>query len=752
MSGPAVAPPLQGVEGDLTDEVGRVLAEQDGPSSEETARWVVVISNTDEARLPVAESLLTVADGVIGTRGTLEEDGSASVVATFAAGLYQPAGRTFQELAALPSWATLLVPWWLGAGERCLDLRSGVLWRKVAASSGVLYTARWACLSRPGTEVLVADGPLEVIGVEEVVPDLVQVDHRSPFGEALFGVIETKSARRDPDSGSPPRLAVTRVATFVPLHSGVDSPTISPSTGSAPGGENGAARAVALGPKRAEGAVSRAHRAAVRRGVADLLAEQRRAWDRRWNNADVEVVGDPDLTLAARFALFQLAGTAVSSGEAAVGARGLTGPAYSGHVFWDADIFVLPVLAATAPAAARAMLEYRIRRLPAACRAARVAGREGARFPWESAAAGEDVTPKVGYDEMGRPVPIRTGELEEHISADVAWAAWHFASVTGRWDFLEGPGQPLLTETARYFASRVRLDGDGHGHIDGVIGPDEYHEDVDDNAYTNVMAAWTLRRAAEVVERTGPTARGAEVEAEHWRAVAGSLVTGYNPVTGRHQQFAGYDLLEPILAADLGPVPLAADLVLERKRLSGSQIVKQADVVMLHHLVPDALPPGSLQADVAYYLPRTVHGSSLSPGVHASVLARAGRLEQAANLLDLAWRIDLDDLTGTTGGGLHVAALGGSWQALVFGFGGLQIRSPDDPALVVDPKLPEHWKELRIRLIWHGQAVQLRCLNDRVYVGCAAPLSVVVGSGSPVTVERPGRWVERTAGEGADGP
>ena len=222
------------------------------------------------------------------------------------------------------------------------------------------------------------------------------------------------------------------------------------------------------------------------------------AWARRWETADVVVEGDPGLQQALRLTLFHLMASVGDHGEAAVGARGLSGPAYRGHVFWDSDVFVLPFLAATHPPAARAMLEYRIRRLPAALEAARRLGRMGARFPWESAADGWDVTPRSAFDQVGRLVRIRTGELEEHIVADVAWATACYLDWTGDGDFEDGPGRDLLVQTARYWASRIRLDREGRGHIYGVIGPDEYHEPVDDNAFTNVMARWNLRRGAEL--------------------------------------------------------------------------------------------------------------------------------------------------------------------------------------------------------------------------------------------------------------
>ena len=220
---------------------------------------------------------------------------------------------------------------------------------------------------------------------------------------------------------------------------------------------------------------------------------------RRWADAEVVIEGDPDAELAARFAVFHLLSAAVDTGETAVGARGLTGNAYAGHVFWDADVFVLPALAALRPAAARSMLEYRIRRLPAARAAARARGLRGARFPWESATDGTDVTPRqVRGEPPPELIPVNTGAREEHIVADVAWAAACYAAWTGDNEFLAGAGRELLVETARYWASRITRDPDGRGHLYGVMGPDEYHEVVDDNAYTNVMARWNLRQGADL--------------------------------------------------------------------------------------------------------------------------------------------------------------------------------------------------------------------------------------------------------------
>ncbi len=678
-----------------------------GPARAEDPTWCLVLGDAatglDDAAIGVAEALLCLADGAIGTRGVLEDRPPGATPAVLAAGLYQEAPEVGEALLGLPGWCALDLPGALPAGRRVLDLRDGVLTRVATGLDGTLVSARFACIARPGVTVMAAE-----------------------LGDW---------ARGEPSRTSPP--VVIRSS----LGGGAVSTMVSTvHEGPAPRLER---IAVTVASGRRLPPVSRAARRlaeARRLGASGLLAEQRAAWAARWATGDVEVVGDPALTLAARFALFHLRSSARPAAEVAVGARGLTGPAYAGHVFWDTDVFVLPALAATDPPLARALLGYRLRRLPAARARAAAEGRRGARFPWESARDGRDVTPRRGIDQHGETVPIRTGDLEEHVTADVAWAAWTFATWTGRWSFLEGPGRPLVIEPARYWASRIRRDQQGRAHIDGVIGPDEYHEGVDDNAFTNIMARWNLRRAADLADRAGPASPEA-AEAQTWRELADALVDGYDRTTGRYEQFAGYFGLEPLVAADLGRVPCPADLILGPARLGRSQIVKQADVLMAHHLVPEEVAPRSLEPNLDYYLPRTVHGSSLSPSVHAALLARAGRAETALELLRLAAAIDLEDLTETTAGGLHLANLGGIWQAIATGFAGLRPGGPGAAALVVDPVLPNAWEELRLRLRWHGRVVRLTCRPEAVFVGCDRPLDVVV-RGRVARVRPPGSWVE----------
>jgi trehalose/maltose hydrolase-like predicted phosphorylase len=423
-----------------------------------------------------------------------------------------------------------------------------------------------------------------------------------------------------------------------------------------------------------------------------------------------------------RFGLYHLLASVARSGESAVGARGLTGHAYHGHVFWDADVFVLPVLAATDPPAARSLLEYRVRRMPEARAAARMEGHAGARFPWESAATGADVTPTSGRNRAGQIVPIRNGRDEVHIVGDVAWAAACYAGWSGDDDFRRGPGLDLLVETARYWRSRARFDHGGHAHLYGVIGPDEYHEPVDDNAYTNVLARWNLRTAAAWSEAAGAID---DEERVAWRAVADALVDGCDDASGVYEQFAGFLDLEPLRIADIAPRrPITADLLLGRKRVHDAQVVKQADVLMLHHLLADEVAPGSLRPNLDFYEPRTAHGSSLSPGVHASLFARAGEPDRALDLLKLAAAVDLEDLTETEAGGVHLATMGSVWQALAFGFAGLD---PLGRRLTLAPSIPAEWRALELGLQFRGAPLRVRIEHDVVVVSCETPVTVDVG-------------------------
>lgn len=700
----------------LQDQLTRRL-HGETPRMDPDPGWSIAVDGFNARLERVHEALLTVADARIGTSGHPPIPHRASRARVLAS-LYDDVGPESQLLSC-PVWNTV---WRSGTRtrglRRVLDLHTGMLHTELGAGPATARAVVVSSLARPGivmvrtetTGRLLDENTLLREPLKRSISDRGSKDGRAwmvveapPGGVAA--AVKSEKPRHHNDLTSLDRLGAYRLAT--------DSQ-----------------------PDIAE--ASKAVQDISKEGFEKLLVEHRAAWARRWEDADVRIEGDPDLQVAIRFALFHLMSSVADEGEAAVGARGLSGEAYRGHVFWDSDVFVLPFLAATHPAAARAMLEYRIRRLPAAKDAAARSGRKGARFPWESARDGYDVTPRSMRDWSGAIVPVRTGELEEHIVADVAWAADHYLAWTGDEEFAAGPGCDLLIETARYWASRIRLDDEGRGHIDRVIGPDEYHEEVDDNAFTNVMARWNLQRAANIAKRRADV----DEEIERWLDLAGRLVDGYNPSTKVYEQFAGFFDLEPLLIKDEAPRrPIAADMLLGRERVQATQVVKQADVLMLHHLLPVEVPPGSLEPNLEYYEPRTSHGSSLSPGIHASLLARAGRLDDAVEALQLTSRIDLDDLTGTSAGGLHLAAMGSLWQAIAFGFIGLR---PAPDVLDVDPRVPAQWRSVELTVSFRGSRVRLHAEPDRLHVTAEPPIRVRVAGAQPLPVGPEGREMPLT--------
>jgi trehalose/maltose hydrolase-like predicted phosphorylase len=476
---------------------------------------------------------------------------------------------------------------------------------------------------------------------------------------------------------------------------------------------------------------------ARRLGWSGVLAAHEQAWAGRWARSDVEIQGDIAAQRALRFALYHLNGAANPDDEqVSIGARALTGEDYRGHVFWDTEIFLLPFYIFTWPAAARALLMYRFNTLPGARAKAAGMGWRGALYAWESTETGAEMTPEhvVGPDR--KVVDVLCGRQEQHISADVAYAVWQYWLATADEGFLVAAGAEILLETGRFWASRALGEADGRAHIRGVIGPDEYHPTIDDNAFTNVMGRWNIRRALEVAAllaerwpqawaRLSADLGLSRAEMNQWRETADTLADGFNPQTGLFEQFAGYFGLEDIDLSDYAGRSVPLDVVLGRERTQRTQVVKQADVVALLALLPEAFPPGAGGANFAYYEPRCGHGSSLSPAMHGVVAARLGESEMALGYFHQTASIDLSDAHVAVTGGVHIAALGGLWQIAVFGFAGLSL-APDGIALA--PRLPASWTSLSFPCQWRGRSLEVRI--DRA----AKVARISMPAGAPMTV------------------
>lgn len=440
-------------------------------------------------------------------------------------------------------------------------------------------------------------------------------------------------------------------------------------------------------------------------GFETLFAAHAEKWAEFWGKADIRVPGRPAVEQALRFGSYQLRLPAGDDSRVSIGARALTGRAYEGHVFWDAEIFMLPFYLHLEPGRARNLLLYRHHTLGGARRRARALGYRGACFAWESTVTGDDVTPtKIVLKSSGKEIPIFTGSQQVHVTADIAYAVWRYWEATHDEDFLAGAGAQLLFETARFWASRTTR-GERHHHIRGVVGPDEYHHAVNDNAYTNWMARHNLERAAWVAQWFATRSAAAEGEAEEWAGLARSLYCPAPDARGIIEQFEGFFALGdyPLPKEERFKAPVSR--LFDWEKINRLKLLKQADVLMLPLLFPDAFSDEVVAANYRYYEPLTDHGSSLSPSVHAAIAARIGLREDAERYWKQSLWLDLSNAMDNSMLGVHPAAMAGTWQALVFGFLGVRFTEagPQADARAAE-KLPAGWDGVELTLAYRGRS------------------------------------------------
>jgi HAD superfamily hydrolase (TIGR01509 family) len=515
-----------------------------------------------------------------------------------------------------------------------------------------------------------------------------------------------------------------------------------------------------------------AARAAARRagGFALLLEAHERAWEELWRRGAIELGDQHVATQRAvnlhRFHLLQVASPHVVDRDVGLGARGLHGEGYLGHVFWD-ELFILPVLTLRFPETVRALLSYRSRRLEEARHAARAAGHVGAMFPWQSGSDGRDETPEVLYNpRSGRWVPDRS-RYQRHVGLAIAFNFWQYWQATGDIEHLVRHGAEVIVEIARFFASLAVFDDRlGRNRIKGVMGPDEFHDGypgtdepgIDDNAYTNVMAAWLFGRAVElagVLERSG---RAGVLErlvctSEELGRFEGLSHTLHVPFfDGVISQFEGYEALEPIdleaYRARYGNIG-RLDLILEAEgdTVRRYQVAKQPDVLMLLYLFSAEelrdvlgrlgyeLSAQTIRRTVAFYSSRATHGSSLSRVVHAWVTSRSDR-RASWQYFSEALALDLHDSQGgTTREGVHLGAMAGTIDILARCYIGLEVRAD---ALWLNPRLPRQLDRIAFALQYRGHLLYLEIDHREVRVEARGgpPTSIaVLVRGRPYTLE-----------------
>ena len=722
-----------------------------GPAALSVEPWMVRETQLRLDALARTESIFALSNGHVGLRGNLEEGEPHGLPGTYLNSVYErrplpyaEAGYGYPESGQTVIDVTngkiirLLVddePFdvrygWLARHERVLDLRAGTLnrlaeWRSPADRTVRITTSRLVSLTHRSVaaiayEVEPVDGPARVVLQSELVANeelpnpgsdpRVAAVLEAPLEPVECDVQGTRLAllHRTRRSGIGVAVAADHV---IEAPDGVDvrvSSEIRPDWGRVtvtaqlqPGqrlrllkfmsyGWSSLRSVPALRDQAAAGLTGAMHT-----GWEGLLAEQRDFLDTFWSGADVEVDGDPDLQQAVRFALFHVLQSGVRAEERPISAKGLTGPGYDGHCFWDTESFVLPALMHTWPHAVADALRWRHATLPTARERARQLGLRGAAFPWRT----------INGEECSGYWPAGTAAF--HINADIADAAIRYHHTSGDEEFDRDVGLDLLVETARLWASLGHFDANGDFRIDGVTGPDEYSAIADNNTYTNLMAQRNLRaavRAAKAYRGRADRLGVTEEEVAGWQGRADAITIPYDAVRGVHMQAESFTHHQVWDFASTPESQYPLLLHFPYFELYRKQVIKQADLVLAMHVRGDAFTLEQKAANFAYYEALTVRDSSLSACTQAVIAAEVGCLDLAYAYACEAALMDLHDLEQNTRDGLHIASLAGAWIALVAGFGGMR---DGEELLAFAPRLPPQLTRLAFTLIQRGMRLRV---------------------------------------------
>ncbi|GIG90788.1 glycoside hydrolase family 65 protein [Plantactinospora endophytica] len=706
--------------------------------------WHVRETRLDLDVLAQAESVFALSNGHIGLRGNLDEGEPHGLPGTYLNSFYElrplpyaEAGYGFPESGQTIVNVTngkpirLLVddePFDVRYGEllsheRVLDLRGGTLqrsveWRSPAGRTVRICSTRLVSFTQRSVAAIEyrvepVDGPMRLIVQSELVAnEQLPAQSRDPRVAAVLEsplqseehLVHSDGAlliHRTKASGL--RLAVSMShevhgpeRKLVGTEAYEDWARTTVTSVIKPGEQLRVVKFVAYGWS------SRRSRPALRDQVAAALAgakfsgwdglctEQRRYLDTFWDDSDVRVEGDPEVQQAVRFGLFHVLQAGARAELRPIAAKGLTGPGYDGHAFWDTETFVLPVLTYTLPSAVASALRWRHSTLHLAQERARTLGLHGAAFPWRT----------IRGQETSAYWPAGTAGF--HIAADIADAVRRYVQATEDEQFEREVGLELLVETARLWRSLGHHDRHGRFHLDGVTGPDEYTAVKNDNVYTNLMAQRNLLAAADAATRHGEEAWKLGVDDEEmaaWRDAAHDMHIPYDPELGVHPQVEGFTRYQEWDFAGTPPEQYPLLLNYPYFDLYRKQVIKQADLVLAMHWRGDAFTDEEKAANFAYYERRTVRDSSLSACTQAVLAAETGHLELAHDYLGEAALMDLHDLNQNTRDGVHVASLAGAWIALVAGFGGLRDHTP---TLAFAPRLPSRIDRLEFSLRYRG--------------------------------------------------
>ena len=718
-----------------------------------TDLWILSEDSFDPKKQYHKETIFTIGNGYLCTRGAFEEGYPNDHRATFIHGVFDAAPIVFTELANTPDWLPLTIylngeRFSLDIGtiesfQRTLDPRNGLLTREVRwrSPSGIVATLtfeRFASLADEHMLYIRCRVTPEFAGTVEFRAGLNGNMHNEGLVHFEWqgqgkkdDVVYLHSRTRKSGIEVANAMQITNVIGREVVRENWDvenAPTQMVRVEVVPGQTVGIDKRVAVFTSRefysADVVTVAMHRAREAASWESAFEANKQAWAEEWNRTDVIIEGDEEAQIAIRFNLFQMLIAAPRHDDRVnIGAKTLSGFGYRGHAFWDTEIFMLPLFIYTAPHIAKNLLNYRYNNLPGARHKAQANGYEGAQFPWESADTGDEVTPTwvTHFADPTKLVRIWTGDIEIHISADIAHAAYQYWQATGDDDWFMERGVELILDTAKFWASHAEWNAEKNRYeYNDVIGPDEYHEHVDNNAYTNRMAQWNLETALDLLEWLKEHAPQKvneliarldlnEERLKKWRDVIKKIYLHIAP-NGLIEQFEGYYQRKDIDLAALEPRTKSAQEIFGIEGCNETQILKQPDVLMLQYILRDEYLGEIVQVNYDYYMPRTDHtyGSSLGPSIMAIMACEVGKPDDAYEHFIRAVRADLRDVRGNAGDGIHAASAGGTWQSVIFGFGGLRI-TPE--GWRTNPRLPKHWKRLAFKFFHRGKIHEVDLRN-----------------------------------------
>lgn len=760
--------------------------------------WRLVEKVFREDDLGTTESLFSVGNGYLGLRGNIAEGHDAFAHGTFINGFHETwpikhaeeafgFARIGQTIANVPDAKIMRLyvdddPLLLSAAdleeyERALDMANGLLtrdliWRtpsgnrvKVSTKRMVSFTHRHVAIMTYEVSVLDAPAPVAIssqllnraAGVDEYRSNKDGVDFKDPRKGDLF-VERVLIPRLHHNDGERATLGYQCANSGMTMAVSVehlvecDAPVTRDSyveedyakdvfqVRLEPGQRLLVTKIVSYHTSRSvppRELADRCHRTLDRvkaEGVPQQFLEQRQWLDEFWNRSDVTITGDDAMQQAVRFNLFHLAQAGARADGRGIPAKGVTGSGYGGHYFWDTEIYVLPFFIYTMPGAARNALRFRYKLLPAAERRAAELAQFGALFPWRTI-NGEEASAYYA-----------AGTAQYHINADVAYALDKYVRASGDEDFMAREGIDVMVQTARMWADlgfwRHVKGEEPSFRIHGVTGPDEYNTVVNDNLYTNVMARFNLRAAAQwvhelqerwpaehraMVKRLGLT----EDEVVEWERAADGMAILWEERLGIHPQDAQFNQREMWDLANTPPEKRPLLLHFHPLVIYRFQVLKQADVVLALVLLSDEFTAEEKKADFDYYDPITTGDSTLSGAAQGIIAAEVGYHELALSYFWDSILVDLGDLHGNTSDGIHVASTGGVWAALAYGFGGMRDHKG---SLTFDPRLPATWDSLTFKVTQHGSRLMVNLRQ--------AALELSIDEGEALTVEVRGQRID----------